>query len=150
MTGRWFEDLEPGLVVAHAATRTITQEDNAAFCELTMNEQPLHLDEGFARTTEFGRIIVNSLYTLGLVVGMSVPELTLGTTVANLGFGSVEFPAPVFPGDTLRAQTEVVAARASRSRPGAGVVELEHRGQNQDGTLVVRARRHALMHRRPA
>jgi acyl dehydratase len=149
-TGRWFEDLPVGLLVEHPVTRTVTEADNVLFSCLTMNPQPLHLDETFAAGTEFGRRLVNSLFTLGLLVGLTVHDTTLGTTVANLGFERVEFPAPVFHGDTIRAETEVVEARASRSRPGAGIIAFEHRAYNQDGVLVARCRRSALMHRRPA
>ena len=148
--GRWFEELLPGMVIAHAATRTITEADNVLFTCLTMNPQPLHLDADFAGRTEFGQRLVNSLFTLGLVVGLSVHETTLGTTVANLGFETVEFPAPVFHGDTVRVETEVAAARESRSRPDAGIVTFEHRGYNQRGELVARCRRAALMRRRPS
>lgn len=149
MAGMWFEELEVGLVVRHALTRTVTEADNVLFTTLTMNPQPLHLDEEFAKETEFGTRIVNSLFTLGLVVGISVHELTLGTTVANLGFGSIEFPAPVRHGDTIHVETEVVGSRPSRSRPGQGIVELEHRGYNQDDVLVASVRRSALMRGRP-
>jgi acyl dehydratase len=148
--GRWFEDLLPGLTVQHAVTRTITESDNVLFSCLTMNPQPLHLDEEFAAGTEFGTRIVNSLFTLGLLVGMTIHGFTLGTTIANLGFENIDFPAPVFHGDTLRAETEVVAARASQSRPNAGIVTFEHRAFNQRGILVARCRRNALMLRRPA
>jgi len=148
--GRWFEQLPVGLVVQHATTRTVTEADNVLFTCLTMNPQPLHLDAEFAARTEFGERLVNSLFTLGLLVGLTVPELTLGTTVANLGFGVVEFPHPVRHGDTVCAETEVAAARASKSRPEAGIVEFEHRGRNQHGELVARCRRSALMHREPA
>jgi len=148
--GRWFEDLSPGLVIDHAFTRTVTEADNTLFCSLTMNPAALHLDEEAASRTEFGTRIVNSLFTLGLLVGLSVPETTHGTTIANLGFEEVVFPAPVFPGDTIHAQTEVVSARASRSRPDQGLVVLEHRAYNQRDELVARARRTALMHKRPA
>ena len=147
--GRWFEDLTPGSVVDHAVTRTITEADNTLFSVLTMNAQPLHLDESFAETTEFGTRVVNSLLTLSLLIGLSVFETTLGTTVANLGFGEISFPAPVFPGDSIRAQTEVVSARASKSRPDQGIIEFEHRAFNQRSELVVRCRRTALMRRRP-
>jgi acyl dehydratase len=147
--GLWFEELTPGLVVEHAVRRTVTEMDNVLFSTLTMNPQPLHLDEEFARTTEFGARLVNSLFTLGLVVGMTVHELTLGTTIANLGFESVVFPAPVFHGDTIRVETEVVAVRPSASRPDAGIVTFEHRGHNQNDVLVARCRRAALMRRRP-
>jgi acyl dehydratase len=147
--GRWFEELEAGIVVHHALRRTVTEMDNTLFSALTMNPQPLHLDAEFSRSTEFGERIVNSLFTLGLVVGISVPELTLGTTVANLGFERVDFPAPVLHGDTIHVETTVVAARASNSRPGAGIVTFEHRGYNQRDVLVARCVRSALMHRRP-
>jgi acyl dehydratase len=148
-SGRWFEDLPEGLVVQHAVTRTITEGDNTLFSTLTMNPQPLHLDAEFASQSEFGERLVNSLFTLGLLVGITVYELTLGTTVANLGFGKVEFPAPVFHGDTLRAESTVVSARASNSRPDAGIVNFEHRGYNQRGDLVALCERAALMRRRP-
>lgn len=147
-TGRWFEDLPVGEVIPHALTRTVTEGDNVTFTTMTMNPAPLHLDADYAASTEFGRPLVNSMLTVGLLVGLSVPETTHGTTVANLGFEEIAFPAPVFPGDTIRAETEVVAARGSSSRPDAGVVTFEHRAFNQDGTLVCRARRNALMHRR--
>jgi acyl dehydratase len=149
-SGMWFEELEEGLVVRHAVTRTITESDNTLFSTLTMNPQPLHLDAEFAAGTEFGERLVNSLFTLGLLVGVTVYELTLGTTVANLGFGRVEFPAPVFHGDTLRAESTVVEARASKSRPDAGIVKFEHRGYNQRDELIALCERSALMRRRPA
>ncbi len=147
--GRWFEELEPGLVIDHAVTRTITEADNTLFSVLTMNAQPLHLDEEFAAGTEFGTRLVNSLFTLSLLIGLSVYETTLGTTVANLGFEEIEFPTPVIPGDTVHAQTEVVSARASVSRPTQGIVVFEHRAFNQRDELVARCRRSALMSRRP-
>lgn len=149
-SGRWFEELEVGLTVEHAVTRTVTEADNVWFTCLTMNPQPMHLDTEFAASSEFARPLVNSLFTLGLVVGIAVPELTLGTTVANLGFAEVTFPHPVFAGDTLWVSTEVVAARASASRPDAGIVTFEHSGYNQRNECVCRARRAALMRRRPA
>jgi acyl dehydratase len=148
--GRWFEELEPGLVIDHAVTRTITEADNTLFSVLTMNAQPLHLDEAFAATTEFGTRLVNSLFTLSLLIGLSVYETTLGTTVANLGFEEITFPTPVIPGDTVHAQTEVVSSRPSASRPGQGIVVFEHRAFNQRNELVARCRRSALMSRRPA
>jgi acyl dehydratase len=148
--GRWFEDLTPGLVIDHAVTRTVTEADNTLFSVMTMNPQPLHLDESFAATTEFGTRLVNSLFTLSLLVGLSVYETTHGTTVANLGFEEIAFPAPVFAGDSLRAQTEVVSARPSSSRPSQGVVVFEHRAYNQRDEVVARCRRSALMRRRPA
>ena len=143
--GLWFEEFEVGQVVQHALTRTVTEADNVLFTTMTMNPQPLHLDAEFARGTEFGQPLVNSLFTLGLIVGISVHETTLGTTVANLGFTSIQFPAPVFHGDTIHVETEVLAVRASRSRPGQGIVEMEHRGYNQRDELVAVARRSALM-----
>jgi acyl dehydratase len=147
--GLWFEEMTPGLVVQHAMTRTVTETDNTLFSVMTMNPQPLHLDETFAAETEFGTRVVNSLFTLSLLVGMSVYETTLGTTVANLGFEEIAFPAPVIPGDTLHAETEVLAARPSSSRPGEGIVTLEHRAFNQRDELVARCRRAALMKGRP-
>ena len=148
-TGRWFEELPVGLVLRHALTRTVTETDNLLFCAITHNPQPLHLDAEFAAGTEFGQRLVNSLFTHGLVVGASVADTTLGTTIANLGFEETTFPTPVFLGDTLRVETEVVAARASNSRPDAGIVTFEHRALNQSDELVCRSRRNALMRRRP-
>lgn len=145
----WFDEFEVGQVVRHAITRTVTETDNVLFTTMTMNPQPLHLDEEFAAGTEFGTRLVNSLFTLGLVVGISVHETTLGTTVANLGFGSIEFPAPVRHGDTIHVETEVLSTRASTSRPGQGIVEMEHRGYNQRDEVVAVARRSALMRSRP-
>ena len=113
--GRWFEDLVPGTIIDHAVTRTITEADNTLFSVLTMNAQPLHLDESFAEETEFGTRVVNSLFTLSLLIGLSVFETTLGTTVANLGFDEIAFPTPVIPGDSIHAETEVVSARPSSS-----------------------------------
>ena len=150
MTGMWFEELEPGLRVAHATTRTVTETDNVLFTTMTMNPQPLHLDAEFAAKTEFGKPLVNSLFTLGLVVGLAVPELTLGTTVANLGFTKVDFPNPVFAGDTVHVTTDVIDARRSKSRPGTGIVTFEHHGLNQRDEIVCLAVRAAMMHCRPA
>ncbi len=150
VSGRWFEELPVGLEVQHAITRTVTETDNVWFTALTMNPAPLHLDEEFAAQTEFGQRIVNSLFTLGLLIGITVHELTMGTTVANLGFGTIEFPAPLFHGDTLSARSRVVSARASASRPTQGVVAFDHIGSNQHGIVVVRCERSALMHRRSA
>lgn len=147
--GKWFEELEVGLVVAHALTRTVTETDNLLLTTLTLNPARLHLDAEYAAGTEFGRPLVNSMFTLALLVGLSVLETTHGTTVANLGFEEVTFPAPVFCGDTLHAETEVVAARPSGSRPDAGIVTFEHRAFNQDEILVCRARRNALTFRCP-
>lgn len=140
-----------GDVIPHALTRTVTETDNVLITTLTLNPARLHLDHEYAEhETEFGRPLVNSMFTLALLVGMSVLETTHGTTIANLGFEAVTFPAPVFCGETLHAETEVVAARPSGSRPDAGIVTFEHRAFNQDDRLVCSARRNALMHRRPA
>ena len=150
MAGLYFEDFAEGQVFEHATTRTVTEMDNVLFCALTMNPQPLHLDAEFAKTTEFGQRLVNSLFTLGLVIGLSVGETTLGTTVANLGMTEVKFPKPVFHGDTLRAKTIVMSKRLSRSRGDAGIVEFEHQGLNQRGEVVAVCRRAGLMRCRPA
>ncbi len=149
MAGLYFEEFHKGQGFAHAMTRTVTEMDNVLFSTLTMNPQPLHLDEEFARQTEFGQRIVNSLFTLGLLIGLTVGETTLGTTIANLGMSSVEFPKPVFHGDTLRARTRVRSLRASRSRPQAGIVEFEHQAVNQRDETVALCVRAALMRRRP-
>jgi acyl dehydratase len=150
MAGLYFEEFSEGQVFEHALTRTVTEMDNVLFTTLTMNPQPLHLDAEFAKTTEFGRPLVNSIFTLGLVIGISVGDTTLGTTVANLGMTDVRFPKPVFHGDTIRARSVVRSVRASRSRPDAGVVEFEHQAINQRGEVVATCLRAAFMHRRPA
>jgi acyl dehydratase len=150
VSGRWFEDLAVGTVVEHATRRTVTETDNVLFTTMTMNPAPLHLDADYAAGTEFGRPLVNSMFTVALVVGLSVPELTLGTIVAQLGLDTIKFPAPVFPGDTIRVETEVVEARPSKSRADAGIVVFEHRAFNQRDELVCQARRTGLMHRRPS
>lgn len=151
VTGKWFEQLEPGLVIPHAIRRTITESDNVFFTSVTMNPAWLHLDFDYAaHHTEFGKPLVNSMLTLAMLVGISVHETTLGTTVANLGFKDITFPAPMFHGDTLHAETEVLAARPSSSRPGQGIVTLEHRAFNQRDELVARCRRTALMKGRPS
>lgn len=149
MAGLWFEEFIEGMVIDHAITRTITEADNMLFCSLTFNSQPLHIDRHFAEKTEFGKPLVNSLFTLGAMIGMSVNETTLGTTIANLGMSDVSFPAPVFHGDTLRIQTTVEGTRESGSRPEAGIVNFLHEAFNQDGVLVARCNRAALMHKRP-
>ncbi len=149
-SGRWFEELTPGLVIHHAIRRTITEADNVLFTSMTMNPAWLHLDFHYAANeTEFGKPLVNSMLTVAMVVGISVHETTLGTTVANLGFSEVSFPAPMFHGDTLRVETEVVEARTSNSRPDQGIVRFEHRGYNQHDVLCCRAARSALMLREP-
>jgi len=150
MTGLYFEQFDEGQVFEHAMSRTVSETDNVLFCSLTMNPQPLHLDEEFAKQTEFGRRLVNSLFTLGLMIGISVGDTTLGTTVANLGISDVRFPKPVFHGDTLRVRTVVRAKRRSRSRQDAGIVEFEHQGINQRGETVAVCQRAALMKYQPA
>ncbi len=150
MPGKYFEEFVVGEVIKHQPGRTVTEMDNVLFTTLTMNPQPLHLDEEFAKQTEFGQRLVNSLLTLGITVGLSVGDTTLGTTIANLGFEKIEFPKPVFHGDTLYAETEVVDKRASRSRPDAGIVFFEHRAYNQRQELVARIRRAAFMRKKPA
>ena len=149
VTGRWFEQLTPGTKIEHAIRRTVTETDNVLFTTMTMNPAPLHLDAEYASHTEFGRTLVNSMFTVALVVGISVPELTLGTIIAQLSLSQADFPAPVFAGDTIRVETEVISARPSRSRPRAGLVEFEHRGLNQRDELVCRVRRTGLMHMAP-
>jgi acyl dehydratase len=148
MAGLYYEDLEVGREFAHALTRTVTEMDNTMFSLLTMNPQPLHIDAHFAAKTEFGQRIFNSLYTLGIMIGMTVHDTTLGTTIANLGMTDVSFPKPVFHGDTLRATTKVIGKRESKSRPNAGIVEFEHHALNQADEVVARCLRSALMHKR--
>jgi len=138
----------PGLVVEHPLRRTVTEADNIWFSCLTLNPQPLHIDRHFAESSEWGQPLVNSLFTLGLVVGISVHETTLGTLVANLGMTEVRFPGPLFQGDTVGVVTQVMSARESRSRPDAGIVEFEHRAHKQDGTLVASCRRQTMLLKR--
>lgn len=148
MAGLYFEDFKIGLQFAHPLTRTVTEMDNTMFSLLTLNPRPLHIDAHFAASTEFGQRLFNSLYTLGIMIGMTVYETTMGTTVANLGMTDVNFPKPVH-GDTLRATTKVVSLRDSKSRPNAGIVEFEHQALNQNNVVVATCRRMALMHRKP-
>ena len=150
MSGLYFEQFEVGHVFKHAVTRTVTEMDNTLFSVMTLNMQPLHLDAHFSEKTEFGQRLVNSLFTLGLVIGISVTDTTLGTTIANLGMSEIKFPKPVFHGDTLHVETEVKSLRASGSRPEAGIVEFEHRSYNQRDELVCVCLRSAFMKRRPA
>jgi len=148
--GLWFEELTPGLTIDHQIRRTVTEADNVLFSTLTMNPQPLHLDEQFSAKTEFGTRVVNGLFTLSLVIGLSVTDISLGTTVANLAYELVEMPAPVRPGDTIHVRSTILESRESRSRPTQGIVKLEHRGLNQDDILVSRVIRSALFLKRPA
>jgi acyl dehydratase len=148
--GYYFEEFEIGRVFRHAIRRTITEADNVLFSALTHNPAPLHIDSEYMRTqSEFGRPLVNSFFTLGLIVGISINDTTLGTTVANLGLEEVRFPHPLFPGDTVHVETEVLAKRLSRSRPANGLLTLAHRGYNQNDALVAECRRVVLMSRRP-
>jgi len=150
MSGLYFEDFVIGQTFKHAITRTVTEMDNVLFTCLTHNPQPLHLDAEFAAKTEFGKPLVNSLFTLGLMIGVSVGDTTLGTTIGNLGMTDVKFPNPVFHGDTLRSETEVASKRESKSRPGSGIVDFIHRAYNQRGELVAECRRQAFMRGKPA
>jgi acyl dehydratase len=151
MAGRYFDELAAGMVIRHSLGRTITEMDNVLFSALTMNTQPLHLNEDYAQKhSPFGRRIVNGIFTLGLAVGISVPELTEGTLVANLGYDHVRHPHPVFHGDTLYVESEVIELRPSRSRPDQGIVRFRHSGRNQDGVVVLEFERTALMLKRPA
>ncbi|MEK9577730.1 MAG: MaoC family dehydratase [Aquiluna sp.] len=145
MTGMYFEDFVEGVELVHAVTRTVTEADNLLFTTLSMNVQPLHLDEEFAAKSMYGQRIVNSIFTLGLVTGIPVQETTLGTTLGNLGFRDIEFPKPVFIGDTLRVVTVTLDKRLSKSNPLTGIVGIEHRAYNQRDEVVCIVRRTALM-----
>ena len=146
MPGRYCNELSAGQVIQHSLGRTLTEMDNVLFSALTMNTQPLHLNEDYARKqSQFGQRIVNGIFTLGLAVGLTVADLTEGTLVANLGYDTVRHPHPLFHGDTLYVTTEVVEVRASRSRPTQGIVRFRHVGRNQDGVVVIEFERTALM-----
>ena len=149
MSGLYLEDFEVGRVFEHAIRRTVTEMDNTLFSCLTHNPQPLHIDHEFSAQTEWGKPLVNSLFTLGLMIGISVNDTTLGTTIGNLGMTDVKFTKPVFHGDTLHVTTEVVAKRDSQSRQDAGIVEFLHRAYNQRGEMVAECRRQALMRKKP-
>ena len=149
MGGLYFDEFKVGQTFNHEVRRTVTDMDNILFSTLTHNPAAIHLDVEYAKSTEFGRPLMNSIFTLGLVVGLSVYDTTLGTTVGNLGWEEVRFPKPVFAGDTIRAESVVVARRESKSRPNQGIVTFEHRGFNQRDEEVVYCRRVALMLRRP-
>lgn len=149
--GIFFEDFVIGEVIPHRLTRTVTQMDNMLFSNMTLNPQPLHIDAHYCATeTEWGRPLMNSLFTLGLMIGISVNDLTLGTTIANLGMTEVRFPAPLFEGDTMHVTSEILGKRLSKSRPDAGIVEFLHRAYQQDDRLVAECRRQALMKKREA
>ncbi len=148
MAGKFFEELDVGMEFHHEPSRTVTETDNLLFTALTLNPQPLHLDAEFARDSIHGQILVNSIFTLGLVVGLSVGDTTLGTTLGNLGFDKTTFPNPVFIGDTITVSTKVIAKRESRTKPDRGIVTFEHRGVNQRGEIVCLCERGAMMQRK--
>ena len=149
--GLFFEDFIVGELHEHRYSRTVTQMDNMLFSNMTLNPQPLHIDRHFCETeTEWGQPLMNSLFTLGLMIGMSVSDLTNGTTIANLGMTDTKFPHPLFEGDTVHATTEIMGKRESKSRKGAGIVELQHRAYNQNDKLVAECRRQAFIVMRPA
>lgn len=150
MAGRYFDDWQIGDRIAHDIRRTVTETDNLLFSVMTHNPQPLHIDAEAAKASEFGQILVNGTYTFALMVGLSVGDTTLGTLVANLGYQDLVMPKPVFIGDTLRAETEVMEKRESRSRPDAGIVTFSHHLLNQRNEVVCKCLRSALLQRRPA
>ena len=150
MAGRWYDELSVGDAFEHEIRRTVTEADNMWFCGATCNPAAIHIDAEYCRETEFGKPLVNSLFTLGLVIGLSVQDTTLGTTVGNLGMTDVKFPKPVFHGDTLRSKTTVLEMRESKSRPNAGIVTFLHQGFNQRGEEVVTCKRQALLLKRAA
>jgi len=149
MAGLWFEEFEEGMVFNHEWSRTITETDNIWFSLLTMNVQPLHVDSHYAAKSEWGKPLVNSLFTLGLLIGMTVNDTTLNTTLANLGMTEVRFPKPLFQGDSVKVRTTVRGKRESKSRPNEGIVNLYHEMTNQHGEVVATCERAALMRRRP-
>ena len=149
MAGLYYEEFSTGQRFDHDWTRTATEMDNVLFSSLTMNVQPLHLDAEFAAKSEFGKPLINSIWTLGLMIGMTVNDTTLGTTIGNLGMSEVKFPKPVFAGDTLRARTVVLSKRESKSWPNAGIVEFEHTATNQRGETVATCKRAAFMRKKP-
>lgn len=149
MAGLYFEQFSPGQKFHHEIRKTLTETDNVWFCAATYNPAQIHIDHEYCRGTEFGRPLVNSVFTLGLVTGLSIQDTTLGTTIANLGMSDVKFPAPTFVGDTLRSVTTVVETRGSRSRPNAGIVTFHHEGFNAQNAVVCLCVRQALMLRRP-
>jgi itaconyl-CoA hydratase len=144
MPGKYYEELEPGQRIAHPNGRTVTEADNVFFSALTMNTQPLHLNEHFASQTQFGQRIVNGLFTLALTIGLTVSDLTEGTIIANLGYERVVHPNPLFHGDTLYVETEVLDKRPSRSQPDRGIIRLKHTGRKPDGTVVIEVERSVL------
>jgi len=149
MAGRCFEEWQVGDVIAHEIRRTVTETDNLLFSTMTHNPQPLHIDREVARASEFGQILVNGTFTFALMIGLSVGDTTVGTLVANLGYDKLVMPKPVFIGDTLRVDTEVIALKESRSRPDAGIVTFRHRATNQRDEIVCECLRSALIKRKP-
>lgn len=147
MPGKYYEEFEVGQTIQHKLGRTITEMDNVLFSSLTMNTQPLHLNEDFAQKTAFGRRIVNGILTLGIAVGITVADLTEGTLVANLGYDKINHPHPMFHGDTLYVETEILEKRESRSKPQQGIVRFRHVGKNQSGTVTLEFERIALVHK---
>jgi acyl dehydratase len=150
MPGLYFEEFEEGSVIEHGTRRTVTESDNITFCAMTLNLAPLHIDAEYAKESIYGQPLVNSLYTLGLVTGISMQDTTQGTTLGNLGFQETTFPKPVFYGDTIRVQTEIVSKRVSKSRTDSGIVFFRHLGINQRDEIVVDCRRAGLMLKRSA
>jgi len=149
MAGLWFEEFEAGMVFNHEWSRTISEADNLWFSLLTMNVQPLHVDAHYAAKSEWGKPLVNSLFTLGCMVGMSVNDTTFGTTLANLGMNDVRFPKPLFQGDSIKVRTTVLSKRESKSREKEGIVVFLHETMNQDGVIVASCERTALMRKKP-
>ena len=149
MSGLYYEEFEVGMEFNHALRRTVTEMDNVMFCAMTHNPQPLHLDEEFSKQTEYGQRIVNSLFTLGLVIGVTVAETTLGTTLGNLGMTDIRFVKPVFHGDTIHVVTRIKGMRESKSRPTAGLIVFEHFGFNQRDEEICYCVRTGLMRKRP-
>lgn len=149
MAGKYFDELEVGMVFKHEIGRTLTEADNVLFNSLTMNTQPLHMNEDFAAKTQFGQRLVNGIFTLGLVIGISVADLTQGTIIANLGYENVTHPKPMFHGDTLYVETEITAKRESRSNPNRGIITLKHTGRNQHGVVCIEVTRTALFLKHP-
>jgi acyl dehydratase len=149
MKGMYYEEFEIDKPIEHTIRRTVTEMDNMLFCAMTHNTQPLHIDHQFASETEWKKPLVNSLFTLGLMIGISVNDTTLGTTIGNLGMTDVKFPKPVFHGDTIRVVTKIVSKRKSKSRADAGLVEFHHAAYNQRNELVAECLRQGLMRKRP-
>lgn len=149
MAGKYFDDLEVGMVIRHDTGRTLTEMDNVLFSSLTMNTQPLHINEDFASRTQFGARIVNGIFTLGVVVGITVPDLTAGTIIANLGYENIRHPHPLYHGDTIYVETEIVAKRESQSKPDCGIITLKHTGKNQNGDVCIEVTRSAMFLKQP-